>query len=136
MRKQNSEVGLKSRKQKSNSELLKEFAELTTKKKVDRVIKLYFKHCWKDTLYVNGKYNFGAYNYIMNQVLNFCTMKDLDTLYEYLIDVKEYKSMSLYECLKTARLNIIDKPKEEYNSKQIQALKVQEYDSYLSDMLG
>lgn len=115
--------------------MLQEYENLTTKKKVDRVIKLYFRNCWKDTLYVNGKYNFRAYNYIMNQILNYCTMYDLKIMYEYLLNMKEYKSMSLYALLKEARANV-QKVKEEYNNKHIQALKIKEYDSYLSDLLG
>lgn len=52
-----------------------------------------------------------------------------------MLNMEEYKSMNLYGLLKEAKANV-QKEKEEYNNKQIQALKVQEYDSYLSDLLG
>lgn len=84
---------------------------------------------------VNGKFNYKVYNYIERQVLDYCTLYDLTVMYEYLLNMEEYKSMNLYGLLKEAKANV-QKEKEEYNSKQIQALKVQEYDSYLSDLLG
>lgn len=135
MRKQNSEVGSKCRKQKSKSELIQEFGELPVSKKINRVIRLYFDKCWRNTLIVNGKFNYKVYNYVERQVLDYCTLYDLTVMYEYMLNMEEYKSMNLYGLLKEAKANV-QKEKEEYNNKQIQALKVQEYDSYLSDLLG
>lgn len=135
MREQNSEVGSKCRKQKSKSELIQEFGELPVSKKINRVIRLYFDKCWRNTLIVNGKFNYKVYNYVERQVLDYCTLYDLTVMYEYMLNMEEYKSMNLYGLLKEAKANV-QKEKEEYNNKQIQALKVQEYDSYLSDLLG
>lgn len=135
MRKQNSGVGSKCRKQKSKSELIQEFGELPVSKKINRVIRLYFDKCWRNTLIVNGKFNYKVYNYVERQVLDYCTLYDLTVMYEYMLNMEEYKSMNLYGLLKEAKANV-QKEKEEYNNKQIQALKVQEYDSYLSDLLG
>ena len=115
--------------------MIQEFGELPVSKKINRVIRLYFDKCWRNTLIVNGKFNYKVYNYVERQVLDYCTLYDLTVMYEYMLNMEEYKSMNLYGLLKEAKANV-QKEKEEYNNKQIQALKVQEYDSYLSDLLG
>ena len=80
---------------------------------------MYFKKCWQGVLYQKGKFNYRAYNYVRNVIIDYFGMSDL------------YK---IYKCLEKAR-----KYAEEENAKaekaKVQELNPKAYSDLLGDLL-
>lgn len=97
------EHALKSTKEKSKSELLKEFAELPTEKKLSKVVCLYLKKCGTFGLIVNGKFNFRGYNYVSSIIIDNMKKHDLTIIYQYLLDYSKNDKPSIYRVLQQAK---------------------------------
>lgn len=92
---------------------------------------MYFKKCWQGVLYQHGKFNYRAYNYVRNMVINYFGNSDLYKIYKYLVIINP-QNMTVIDCLEKAR-----KYAEDENAKAEKAkIKAQNITAYNDDLLG
>ena len=94
---------------------------------------MYFKKCWQGVLYQKGKFNYRAYNYVRNVIIDYFGMSDLYKIYKYLVYMNPC-DMTVIDCLEKAR-----KYAEEENAKaekaKVQELNPKAYSDLLGDLL-
>lgn len=90
---------------------------------------LYFKKCWQGVLFQNKKFNFKAYNFVFNTVLNNFEASELYMFYEYLIDIQP-KPMKIFDCLNKAR-EYRENRKQEAEKQKIKEKNIQGYNDFL-----
>ena len=92
---------------------------------------MYFKKCWQGILYQHGKFNYGAYNYVRNQIIDYFGNSDLYKIYKYLVLI-EPQNMTVIDCLEKARQYA---EKENFKAEQAK-IKEQHIEAYNDDLLG
>lgn len=124
---------MKSKKTKSKSELLEEFAKLNKEQRIKKITILFGKKCWT-VLFNSQGINWRVYNYIFNTVSNNAYQEDLYTLYKYLLSI-EPKEATIWNVLKEAR-KFADKEKEMAEKEKVKSLSAKQYKDFdLGDLL-
>ncbi len=98
-------------------------------KRLSKVVCLYLRKCFKGGAFVDGKFNFRAYNYVAGIMIDNLKKHDLSVIYQYLLDYEKKDYPSIFRILSEAQ-KFNQTVKAQSEKEKVKAMNIKKYEDF------